>query len=188
MSKKPASARSAARPAPGGFTLVELLASVTIVGILATMGIGRVHDAIYLAQVARATTEIRGLEQDIQQYEASEGSYPPDLAAVGDAGLLDPWGHPYQYLRISTAGVVGGSGSAGSGGNGGGHGGGNSGGNGGGNGAVRKDRFLVPLNSDFDLYSLGRDGQSVAPLTAAQSRDDIVRANDGGFVGLASRY
>jgi general secretion pathway protein G len=46
----------------------------------------------------------------------------------------------------------------------------------------------VPINSDFDLYSVGKDGQSQDPLTAPVSRDDIVRANNGRFVGLASTY
>ncbi|MFQ5988854.1 MAG: hypothetical protein ACE5K9_02950 [Candidatus Methylomirabilales bacterium] len=53
---------------------------------------------------------------------------------------------------------------------------------------MRKDQFLVPLNSDYDLYSKGKDGQSQPPLTAQARRDDIVRANDGGFVGLAPEY
>ena len=52
----------------------------------------------------------------------------------------------------------------------------------------RKDRFLVPINSDYDLYSVGRDGESVAPLTAAKSHDDIVRAANGAYVGLAENF
>jgi general secretion pathway protein G len=44
------------------------------------------------------------------------------------------------------------------------------------------------LNSDFDLYSKGRDRDSKLPLTAEASRDDIVRANNGGFIGLAKNY
>jgi general secretion pathway protein G len=44
------------------------------------------------------------------------------------------------------------------------------------------------LNSDYDLYSMGEDGESVPPLTAKQSRDDIIRANNGGFIGLAADY
>jgi len=46
----------------------------------------------------------------------------------------------------------------------------------------------VPINSDFDLWSMGPDGKSVPPLTAKASRDDIVRANDGTFYGWASDY
>lgn len=104
-------------------------------------------------------------------------------------------------------GAGGGSGNS-SGGGGGGGGGGN--GNGGGNsgawqwllpneayaaaggnasrGTPRKDRFLHPINSDYDLYSMGKDGESVEPLTAQKSHDDIIRANDGSFVGLAVEF
>ena len=55
-------------------------------------------------------------------------------------------------------------------------------------GQARKDRFLVPINSDYDLYSMGPDGGSVPPLTAALSRDDIIRANNGDYFGLASGF
>ena len=57
-----------------------------------------------------------------------------------------------------------------------------------GGGKARKDHFLHPINTDFDLYSMGPDGKSTAPLTAKISQDDIIRANDGGFVGLAAHY
>jgi general secretion pathway protein G len=53
---------------------------------------------------------------------------------------------------------------------------------------VRRDKNLVPINTDFDLYSVGKDGVTVSPLTAAQSRDDVVRANDGTFIGLGEDY
>jgi general secretion pathway protein G len=55
-------------------------------------------------------------------------------------------------------------------------------------GQARKDHFLVPINSDYDLYSMGKDGDSVPPLGAQKSLDDVVRANDGGFVGLAANF
>ena len=53
---------------------------------------------------------------------------------------------------------------------------------------IRKDHNLHPLNSEFDLYSFGKDGQSQSPLTAKASRDDVIWARDGGFVGLAEDY
>jgi general secretion pathway protein G len=53
---------------------------------------------------------------------------------------------------------------------------------------MRRDRFLVPINSDYDLYSMGADGRTATPLTASMSRDDIVRAGDGSFIGPASGY
>jgi len=55
-------------------------------------------------------------------------------------------------------------------------------------GKARKDKFLVPLNSTYDLYSKGKDGQSKLPLTAKASKDDIIRASDGAFIGLASEF
>jgi general secretion pathway protein G len=53
---------------------------------------------------------------------------------------------------------------------------------------MRKDKNLVPINTQYDLYSMGADGQSVPPLTAKASRDDVVMANDGTYIGLASNY
>jgi len=55
-------------------------------------------------------------------------------------------------------------------------------------GQVRKDKSLHPLNTDYDLYSMGPDGQTAKPLTSSKSQDDIVRANNGGFVGLGKDY
>ena len=47
---------------------------------------------------------------------------------------------------------------------------------------------MNPLNSDYDLYSVGEDGLTQKPLNASNARDDIVRANNGAFVGLAEDY
>ena len=55
-------------------------------------------------------------------------------------------------------------------------------------GEARKDHFLVPLNSDYDLYSVGKDGESRAPLSVPVSADDVIRANDGAYIGLAANY
>jgi len=145
-----------------GFTLIEMMIVVAIVATLAALAIPPLHKAIEEARVARAIGDLRALQADIVGYEAGGGTLPASLAAVGRGGMDDPWGNPYQYLRIEGSQS--------------------------GNGMLRKDRFLVPLNSDFDLYSMGPDGRSRPPLTARASQDDIVRANDGAFIGLASRY
>ncbi len=55
-------------------------------------------------------------------------------------------------------------------------------------GKARKNKSLVPLNTDFDLYSMGPDGKSKPPLTVKVSDDDIIRANDGRFIGIAKDY
>jgi general secretion pathway protein G len=87
-------------------------------------------------------------------------SLPNSLAEVG-INRKDPWGNPYQYLNMATAE---------------------------GNGKKRKDRNLVPINTDYDLFSMGPDGKSVSPLTAKHSRDDIIRASNGAYVGTAEGY
>lgn len=148
------------RPPNGGFTLIELLIVVVIVGILATLAIPNYNRVRERAMVARAIGDIRTLQQDLSEYEIVNGAFPASLNTIGRGTLLDPWGNPFQYLPIAGAS----------------------------RGQLRKDRFLVPINSDFDLYSMGPDGRSQGPLTSAQSRDDIVRANNGGYVGVASGY
>jgi general secretion pathway protein G len=55
-------------------------------------------------------------------------------------------------------------------------------------GQKRKDKNLIPINSDFDLFSMGPDGMSTSPLTANISRDDIVRGRNGDFYGVAVDY
>jgi general secretion pathway protein G len=56
------------------------------------------------------------------------------------------------------------------------------------NGSPRVDRFGVALNTTYDLYSVGKDGATASSLAATASFDDVVRANDGGFLGEGSRF
>jgi len=135
---------------------------VVIVGIFATVAAGSYQQYILRARCARAVADIRELKLSIDKYRLNHNdSLPLDLAAISADGRLDPWGNQYAYLNFATA-----------------H----------GNGQKRKDHNLVPINSEFDLYSKGPDGRSVGPLTAAASRDDIIMASDGAFVGNASEY
>lgn len=145
-------------------TLIELLAVLSIIGILAGMLGQRVGEMRYRAEVVKAMGDINAIQLEIDAYEASDLPLPATLAEIGRGGTLDPWGNPYVYYRFPP-----------------------SNGNAPPQGS-RKDRFLVPINSTYDLYSVGRDGASVPPLTAKPSHDDVVRGNDGGFIGLASKF
>ena len=143
-----------------GFTLLEVLLVLAIVGILMTLAAGGYADYMEDVRNDRAVVEMRVLEARLQQYYADYARFPGSLDDIGGAPV-DPWGNPFQYLNIQTVK---------------------------GKGKVRKDKNLVPLNSDYDLYSMGADGKTATPLTAKASRDDIVRAANGGFIGLAANY
>ena len=134
---------------------------IAIIGTLAAIGYPMYATALARAKIAKAIGDIRNLSHEIGEYQLFMGGLPLSLADIGRDAFEDPYGNPYEYLNFTTVK---------------------------GKGAFRKDRFLVPINSDYDLYSKGQDGASVPPLTAGQSRDDIIRANDGGFIGLASEY
>ena len=146
-----------------GFTLLELLIVLAIIGILASIAIPAYTQYLNNARVAAAISDIVIIEDQITAYQDNNSSFPDNLAQIGFGNLQDPWGHPYQYLNIADASSKS-------------------------KGKERKDRFLVPINSDYDLYSMGADGKSTSPLTAKMSLDDVIRANDGVFVGLAVNY
>ncbi|HZN40388.1 MAG TPA: prepilin-type N-terminal cleavage/methylation domain-containing protein [Planctomycetota bacterium] len=52
----------------------------------------------------------------------------------------------------------------------------------------RRDRYLFPLNTDYDLFSLGPNGLTSVSLGESLAQDDVIRANNGGFFGTASEY
>jgi general secretion pathway protein G len=146
-----------------GFTLLELLIILTVMVILTAIATLAYSSYIQRARVARAIIEIKGIESDIKIFLDENHHLPMGLNELGRGVIRDPWGNPYQYLNIADSSIKG-------------------------KGSLRKDHNLVPINSDYDLYSMGADGQSVAPLTAQPSLDDIIRANNGAYVGLASLY
>jgi len=147
-----------------GLTLIELLVTVTIVGLLAAISINVYANALEKSKVTRAIVEIRGIERAIADHEVNN-ELPDSLGDIGWGNRLDPWGNPYRYLKFKKdkkGKII--------------------------PGQARKDRFLVPLNSEYDLYSMGPDGDSRGPLAAKASRDDILRASDGAFIGLVSDF
>jgi general secretion pathway protein G len=143
-----------------GLTLVELLVVLAIAGVLAAIALPSYTSYREKARVNQAATDIGGINSNIRQYETNNRALPPNLAAVGAGGKLDPWGSAYVYTNLVTEGI----------------------------GKARKNKNLVPINSQFDLYSKGKDGASATPLTAKASRDDVILANDGRYIGLASNY
>lgn len=197
---------SACCTSPKGFTLIELILVMAIVGILTVIAFPLYSSYMEKARASAAVQAIGLIQRTITGYYAETNDYPASLADIGMDTMKDPWGNPYHYLKIagSTTGSSGGSpgqtesANAGAGGGQktsttGGENKGNTDSLGGGSGGnseakPRKDRNLVPINTDYDLYSMGPDGKTNVPLTSSAGRDDIVRASDGAFIGRACDY
>ena len=160
--KLPCSDNRVQKLSPRGFTLIEIIIAMAIIGTLSAMAVPNYLKYKENGRVAVAIKDVRIIEKQINVYAIDTGRLPDSLNVLSISNIIDPWNNPYQYLRIA-----------------------------GGNappGLLRKDHFLVPVNTDYDLYSMGKDGKSQSPFTANASQDDIVRVNNGGFVGLVSDY
>jgi general secretion pathway protein G len=144
-----------------GMTLIELMISVLIVFVLASIAVSGYQNYRERIRVGQAVTEIGAMAVQIKHYMLDHQGPPASLADIGLGSKLDPWGRPYYYLDLTSTS---------------------------GKGKSRKDKRLNPLNSDFDLYSAGKNGLTQTQLTAPVSRDDIIRARDGKFIGLASDF
>jgi len=180
-----------------GFTFIEIMIVVGIIGTLTAIMTPNYLKYKNKGKIALAISDIRIIERQIMCYWVDTGELPDSLSDLANYNPTDPWGNPYQYLKIDglTAGVVDNpsdshptakdkpsdshptaednpSDDI----------------NAGVLGKMRRDHFMVPVNTDFDLYSLGKDGKSQSPFTAAASQDDIVRANNGLYVGLVFEY
>jgi len=142
------------------FTFIEVMIAIAVLGVSAAIAIPIYNQYKLKLDNAIAITDIVNIQVAIESYYQAKDIYPNSLTDVNMNLLLDPWGNAYRYLNLAGAPI----------------------------GLMRKDQALVPINSDYDLYSMGADGASIPPLTAIQSRDDIVRGNNGSFVGLGSEY
>lgn len=86
-----------------GFTLVELMVVIVILGLLATIVIINVVPALDTASVQKAQTDIQTIDSAVQQYYVDNRRYPttqeglaalrPYLRRVSN----DPWSRPYVY-------------------------------------------------------------------------------------------
>lgn len=144
-----------------GWTLIELLLLIAILGILATILVPYFLGIFEKIKIDRAITDMRLIDTDISIYEDQHDALPASLDELPPGPRIDPWGRPYVYFLFTGHGW---------------------------RGQARKDRFLVPINSRYDLYSVGRDGASRPPLQNPKSADDVVRANDGQFYGLGRDF
>jgi general secretion pathway protein G len=137
-----------------GFTLIELLVVAGIIGVLATVAMPAFNHFVNRVKVTRAIAEIRGFEKELLATIIEQNTLPNTLAELGLDSISDPWGRPYQYLKIGNPGTP-----------------------------RQKPLGIEDLNTDFDLFSFGKDGVSQQIIDDPQSMDDIVRASDGNWIG-----
>lgn len=144
-----------------GFTLTELLVILVLIVLITSIAVPFYGQYVDRANISKAIGDLSTFEMEIERFRLNNNDQlPPSLADLPIQVPLDPWDQPYVYTDIRGANV----------------------------GAARKDGNLVPINSEFDLYSIGEDGQTAMPLNAKAARDDIVRANDGAYIGLAEDF
>ena len=98
-----------------GFTLIEIMVVVVIIGLLATMIIPHIHDRKDLAMTTKAKSDVRSISSLISMYKLDNHNYPTSAqglqALISNPGnsqhwrplledeQLDPWNNPYQYLH-----------------------------------------------------------------------------------------
>lgn len=113
------------KPRSGGFTLIELMVVLVIIGVLAALIVPNVLERAEDAKVTAARTDVNNLMQALKLYRLDNGRYPTSeqglqaLIAKPTSGPIppnwkpyldklpnDPWGHPYQYLNPGVKGEI----------------------------------------------------------------------------------
>ena len=117
--------RAATRSAQRGFTLIELMVVLVIIGVLAALIVPNVIERADDARVTAARTDINNLMQALKLYRLDNQRYPtaeqglqalvikPTAGPVPGNWKLyleklpnDPWGRPYQYLNPGIKGEI----------------------------------------------------------------------------------
>jgi general secretion pathway protein G len=108
-----------------GFTLIEVMVVVVILGILASIIVPKIMDKPDQARIVKARQDISAIQSALEMYRLDNYVYPttdqgldalvqkpsgnpepPHWKQYLDRLPKDPWGHPYQYLNPGVHGVI----------------------------------------------------------------------------------
>ena len=117
--------RRAARADGRGFTLIEIMVVLVIIGVLAALIAPNVLDRAADARVTAARTDVNNLVQALKLYKLDNQRFPsseqglealvrrpeggpaaPNWKPYLDKLPADPWGRPYQYLNPGLKGEI----------------------------------------------------------------------------------
>lgn len=98
-----------------GFTLIEVMVVVVIIGVLSAIALPTFEGQFNRTKVGRAVAEVKSLMNLVELYKIEHGEYPevskfeelvkengfPDWGEAGEKGFRDPWENPYHYY-VST--------------------------------------------------------------------------------------
>ena len=120
-----------------GFTLMETMIVMLIAGILAAVAIPSYRHVVEGQKINTVVTDLGTIATGLERFRSRAFTLPLALDELTGIPRTDPWGNEYQYLNFNSGepGI---------------------------NGRIRKDHNLHPLNSEFDLYSMGPDGRSAS--------------------------
>ncbi len=104
--------RASVRPAQAGFTLVEIMVVIVILGLLATLVVQNVGSASDEARETKAQADVKVIAGAVRSYYAKKGTLPESLdvlAQKDDRGRSeieelpkDPWDHDYEIREGNT--------------------------------------------------------------------------------------
>jgi len=141
-----------------------MLVVIAIIGILFSIAIPAYKNYQDERDYAQARQDILAIQKSIDLYYIQNNAFPDALSDIDMQDVRDPWGESYYYVNVADYDKK--------------------------NSAyqLRRDKKLKPVNSDYDLYSAGKDGTTRPAFTAKASWDDIVRCNNGQYLGYAKDY